>query len=479
MNALRLLSTITVLAFSTAIIAAPATAQATGAGTGADSVVQPLIPVTEAPPPSRMIRDLDAQRVLMQALADAGGWPELPEDLRLEPGDNNPAVTILRQRLTISGDYSQAESPQHQALPPVTSQSTDAGTVTVLPLGTPSPAKNAVVRDETYYDESLANAVRRFQETHGLEVDAIVGRHTVATLNIPAARRVTQIRVNMERLAALPADLGTRHVLVNVPGFEAFLFDHGTVALRSRIIVGKDQQQTPQFSGLASQVVVNPYWNVPDSIARNEILPKLVENPNYLAEESMDVIAGWEYGAPALDPATIDWVTLAIEGKMPYRFRQRPGRSNALGRIKILFPNDHAVYLHDTPSRGLFNRRVRAFSHGCMRVDKVVELGAALLGPDWTPERLQTLIDSEESKTLRIAEKVPVHVTYLTAWTDPETGALQFRDDLYERDEADMQALARRDAAKARAAALTAPRQETPATLADNSGPASAPAPSP
>lgn len=376
----------------------------------------------------------------MQAIADAGGWPSLPDDLRLEPGDDTPAVAILRQRLTISGEYGGPAATGAATAEP--SAATEPPTATILPLGaTASPDTHS----ETYYDEALANAVRRFQENHGLEIDAIVGRQTVATLNVSAARRVAQMRVNMARLADLPTDLGQRHIIVNVPGFEAFLFDGDTLALRSRIIVGKDQQQTPQFTGLVTQVVVNPFWNVPDSIARNEILPKLVKDPDYLAKEDMEVLEGWQANTQSLDPMTIDWAALLAEGRMPYHFRQRPGPRNALGQVKILFPNEHAVYLHDTPSRGLFNRRVRAFSHGCMRVDKIVELATAVLGQDWTTDRLQNLIDRSESKTIRVSLKMPVHVIYLTSWVDPETGVLQFRNDLYDRDDKALRTLAAED----------------------------------
>lgn len=375
-----------------------------------------LASLAAAPDPGQALRALapdtplyrGLERGLHQylALQEAGGWQPVPpfEGRKMEAGAVDPRVIpALRARLKVTGDYIGG----------------DVSSAT--------------------YDPVLVEAVKRFQDSHGLEVDGILGRETLAALNVPVAQRIHQIRVNLDRLRWLPDDLGQRYVLVNIAGFRVYLFDGQDVTLRSNIIVGNAYRQTPSFSGKATTVVVNPYWNVPSSIAKEELLPKIAADPGYLARKDFQVLAGWNDNTE-IDPAQVDWKTLAAEHRFPYRLRKRPGATNDLGRVKILFPNQHAVYLHDTPAKGLFQRRVRTFSHGCMRVEKPVELAALLLGRD--PQDLQRLIESGENTVLPLPRKVPVHVTYLTAWAEPGETGIQFRPDIYDRDPPLMQMMA-------------------------------------
>ncbi|HFA59824.1 MAG TPA: peptidoglycan-binding protein, partial [Rhodospirillales bacterium] len=201
----------------------------------------------------------------------------------------------------------------------------------------------------------------------------------------------------------------------------------------TEVVVGTPYHQTPVFSRPMTHIVLNPYWNVPPSIAVREILPKLREDPDYLKREGFEVLAGWEADAPVVDPATIDWKRVPARG-FPYRFRQKPGPDNALGRLKFMLPNRYHVYLHDTPARELFRRARRAFSHGCVRLRDPRGLAVRLLAPaGWDRERLDRAIDSGERRVIRLPAPLPVHITYFTAWVEKD-GTPHFRDDIYGRD---------------------------------------------
>lgn len=349
-------------------------------------------------PDSPLYEDLVTALARYREIAAAGGWASMPEGDSIEIGDDRPAqVPALRRRLLATGDL-------------------------------PAAALAATSLDWPLYDPRLEDAVRRFQDRHGLTVDGVVGPRTRTALNVPVEERIRTILLNLDRLRWLPDSMGRRHVLVNIAGFEVMVFEDGRPILRSAIIVGKRHQETPAFSDTIEHVVFNPYWNVPKSITVQEIAPKAAEDPSYIFREDMEVVTP---EGRTISPYVVDWQA-AARGDMPYRLRQRPGPQNSLGRVKILFPNDFAVYLHDTPAKSLFSRRVRAFSHGCMRVEKPFALAAELLG--WPEEKVMQHVQSGDREWVRIDRPTPVHVTYLTAWVDPETGTVQFRDDLYGRD---------------------------------------------
>lgn len=288
-------------------------------------------------------------------------------------------------------------------------------------------------REGMLYD-NLQPAVTRFQRRHGLEDDGITGPQTLAALDVSAAERLQQIELNLERWRWLPHDLGRRHIVVNIAGFNLEVVEDDRRVMSMRVIVGKPYQQTPVFSERMRYLVFSPYWQVPYSIATREILPKLREDPAYLARENLTVLQGWGGDEKIVDPATVDWDSVSAKG-FPYRFRQEPGPDNSLGRVKFMFPNRFNVYLHDTPSRQLFQRSERTFSHGCIRIEKPMELAEYLLAEreGWDRQRILDAASRQQEQAVSLPEPVPVHILYWTAWASAD-GSVQFRQDIYNRD---------------------------------------------
>ncbi len=338
-----------------------------------------------------------------RALQASGGWPQVPAD---GPAENPAALSLLRARLAATGDLAAEASTGAPVL-----------------------------------DSPLEEAVRRFQRRHGLPATGRVDAETLAQLNVPIEERIRQIEWNLERWRWLPESLGERYLAVNIPDFSLQVVEAGVAVESFRVVVGKTRQQTPVFSDVMTYLELNPYWNVPAGILRNEILPAVRKDPDYLAKEGMEVLAGWGEETAALSPEEVDWSSLH-PGKI--RVRQRPGGKNALGRIKFVFPNHFDVYIHDTPATKYFARTERALSHGCVRVDRPVDLAARLLGSDpaWSRERIAKAVTTGERKVVRLPQPVPVHLLYWTAWVD-DGGELQFRQDLYGGDLA-MERAARR-----------------------------------
>jgi murein L,D-transpeptidase YcbB/YkuD len=233
----------------------------------------------------------------------------------------------------------------------------------------------------------------------------------------------------------MPDDPGERYVFVNLADFELKVVDGPRTVFDTRVVVGAPYHRTPVFSDEMSYVEINPYWNVPSSIARNELVPKILEDPGYLAANSFELLNGWSESAQALDPQTIDWSTITPDA-FPYRLRQGPGPGNALGRIKFMFPNRFNVYLHDTPARSLFAKDQRSFSHGCIRVENPEQFGAFVLAgqPDWSLDELHAAIAGGQRMVVALERPLPVHITYLTAWVNKD-GTVHFRRDVYGRDE--------------------------------------------
>ena len=227
----------------------------------------------------------------------------------------------------------------------------------------------------------------------------------------------------------MPRDLGDRHVFVNQAAYEMKLFDDGELIHRARVIVGKRKHQTPSFSDQMEFVVLNPYWNVPSSIATKEMLPHLIANPSYLDNKGFEVVGR----GGKMSSSSVDWE--AYEGqKLPFNFRQPPGAGNALGAVKFLFPNRHNVYMHDTPTKHLFSQPVRTYSHGCVRVQNADEFADVILEREgWTPDRIRSAMSTGENRRIVLKKKVSVHITYFTAWTSG--GELVYYKDMYGRDE--------------------------------------------
>lgn len=359
----------------------------------------------------RMLPEESGYTELREALAlyrvirEAGAWESVPPGPTLRPGDEGDRVRQLRQRLQRTAD--------------LTSDDTDEPAV---------------------FGEALEAAVKRFQARHGLDADGLVGRDSMAALNVPVRERIRQIRVNLERRRWLPDGLGEHHIMVNIAGFEMAVVNQGDTVMRQRVIVGRDYRQTPVFSGRMTYLVLNPSWEVPHSIASQDLLREVQADRSYIERMGFDILRGWGANQERVDPATVDWQALSPK-RMPYRFRQRPGPMNALGQVKFMFPNKHAVYLHDTPARELFNRAQRAFSSGCIRVEAPLELADHLLAGSerWSPSAVRQALDSRRETTVSLPQPVPVHLQYLTAWVDD--GTLQLRRDIYNRDQAVSEAL--------------------------------------
>jgi L,D-transpeptidase YcbB len=261
-----------------------------------------------------------------------------------------------------------------------------------------------------------------------------VGRDTLAALNVPTVERVRQLEVNLERWRWLPAELGRRYVLVNIASYQLSVVEENETVLDMRVVVGRPYRRTPVFSDRIRYLVLNPDWQVPDVIARKDIVPQLRKDPAYIERMRFAVLKGWGAQTQEIQPASINWRRINAE-RFPYRLRQAPGPNNALGRIRFMFPNSHNIYLHDSPARELFRKDSRSFSSGCIRVEKPLELAAYLLRGTslGNLSELQAELAAGQTRTVPLPEAVPVHLLYWTAWMDGE-GVLHFRPDIYGRD---------------------------------------------
>ena len=343
-------------------------------------------------------RHLDALRGEIERLeraAAGGGWASVPGDSTLREGDSGDRVVALRQRLAQSGD-----------------------------LGDPSGSS---------YDAALVEAVRGFQERHGLAVDGIAGPQTLAALAVAPQERARQARESLERQESFVSEhRSDRYVLVNVPAFRLHYVDQGSSRLTMPVIVGKEGWGTPEMHDSIKYLVANPDWDVPQSILAEDLAPKIREDPAYLDENDMVVLEGWGDDARRVDPGNVDWSNV---GKgFPYHVRQLPGPDNPLGQLKFMFPNENNIYLHGTPHGHLFDRHDRNLSHGCIRVERPVELGAALLEgtPDWNRQRLESVVSGDDQQRIELAEPVPVHLVYWPVVARAD-GTIEFHEDIYDR----------------------------------------------
>jgi len=288
------------------------------------------------------------------------------------------------------------------------------------------------------YDKAVADAVRRFQKRHGLAETGSVNAATAAALNVPVAKRIRQVELNMERWRWLPDDFGSRYILVNIPSFKMNVVENGKRVMESKVVVGRLERQTPTFTANMAYLVLSPKWYVPRSIAVKDKLPQLKRNPYALARQNIRI---YNSAGQQLNPGAINWKAVGA-GNFNYQLRQDAGPRNALGGIKFMFPNPYNVYLHDTPTRGLFSQNQRTFSSGCIRISNPVELAEYLLkhDPKWSRDAIRAAAVSGKQRVVNLPQQVPVYLLYWTAWVD-EDGLAHFRDDIYSRDKPLVRAL--------------------------------------
>ncbi|WP_349557743.1 L,D-transpeptidase family protein [Marinobacter sp. NFXS9] len=335
-------------------------------------------------------------------------WPPIPAGPSIEVGDRDDRLPVIRQRLRLLGDLRGAEA------------------------GDP-------VAD--VFDDRLEPVIRAFQRRHGLTDDGIIGRKTLAMINLSPAQRLDRVDLNLERWRWLPDSLGLRYVLVNIAAFEMEVVQGNQVVMEKPVIVGQPYRRTPVFSDQIRYLVLNPTWTVPTKLILQDKLPQILKDPGYLERLGFEVYEGWGTDRRRVDAATVDWSRVSARN-LPYQLVQAPGPQNALGQVKFMFPNKYDVYLHDTPSRDLFQKSARTFSSGCIRLKDPLELAAYLLKgkPGWDEDRLNAVVASRKTTTVLLDDPIPIHLQYWTVWVD-RTGTLQFRPDIYDRDPAVLAAL--------------------------------------
>jgi len=358
---------------------------------GSRTLAMPKADLPTLSPLSVMTTDQAMRRY--EAIVAGGGWPAVPKADRLRLGARHPSVIALRQRLAVDGDL----------------------------------AANIGITD--VYDSYVEAAVRRFQARHGLVADGLAREQTYKAMNVPAFERLNQLRMNLARLKTLTAHLGNRYVLCNIPAAQVEAVENGVAVSRHTAVVGKPDRPSPDINSKIVEINFNPYWTVPVSIVRKDLIPRMQETPDYLTTNRIRI---FDQRGNELDPAQVNWYS---EEATNYMFKQDPGDFNSLGTIRINFPSKDGVYMHDTPYKNLFGEDFRFHSSGCIRVQNVRDLVNWLLidTPGWSRQDIDAVVKSGERKDAKVAKPVPLYWVYVTAWAAPD-GIVQFRDDIYGRD---------------------------------------------
>ncbi|OYW56710.1 MAG: hypothetical protein B7Y80_01080 [Hyphomicrobium sp. 32-62-53] len=362
-------------------------------------VVNDLRPGTVPYRSEEMVTFIDKAIVQYQAIVNKGGWPKIPGNRMMRPGDDDERLPIVRRRLRATGELKGSSSSY----------------------------------EDYNFDSTTEEAVRRFQERHGLRVSGRVDQPTLAALNVSADERLQQLELNRQRIfALLQQPIEERYVLVNSPAFQLEAVNRYEVAQRHRVVVGRQQRETPDLRATIKALNFFPHWKVPDSVAQLDVFPRLVKEPEYLEKEKIRVVMN-DFNGPEIDATAIDWTT-AEASKI--KLRQDPGPQNALGLVRIDMQNEHGVYMHDTPLKTLFDQRARAFSAGCVRVQDVFKLVSwiASFEPGWeNPGQVDAVIEAGLPLDLQLTRPIPVYFAYITAWAEQD-GMVHFRTDIYNRD---------------------------------------------
>jgi murein L,D-transpeptidase YcbB/YkuD len=335
---------------------------------------------------------------VLHAVEQAGGWPRVPVGPTLSPGDSDPRIPAIRNYLWATGDL-----------------------------------VDRSMGNSSLYDPITAQAARQFQERHGLDPDGVLGPITISQMNAPVQARIQQVRANLQRWRTFPATLAQRAIVVNSAEFRLRMYEGGRLVDIMKVIVGQEynDKTTPMFSGVMNHVIFNPFWNCPPRLAAEKIAIQR-ENPNFFNEYGFEIATS--YGAAESLPITGENIQKVLNRQLV--LRQRPGPTNALGNIKFMFPNKYAVYLHDTPDGQLFDSSERAYSSGCIRVERPADLAEWVLTgtAGWSRDRIEsTLGSSSREQRVNLANPVTVYITYFTAFVDDQ-GFLNFRRDIYGKD---------------------------------------------
>lgn len=359
------------------------------------------VALSELEPDYHQYQLLKEELVKYEQIAEAGGWPELGIRQSIAPGDSTAQLPAIRQRLALE----------------IQLEDTSSHT----------------------FGQELEEVVKITRYRYGLaEKPASIDKELIQSLNVPVEERIRQLRLNLERCRWLTEPMGDKYIIVNLPEYNLRVIEEEEPVLEMRVIIGEVVNTTPIFSDSLEYLVFSPYWNVPAKIAREEILPYAKKDPSYLEDKNYQLVAGWEDNARVIDPYEINWRDIDIEN-FPYRVRQKPGPWNSLGLVKFIFPNNMAIYLHDTPADHLFKEYERGFSHGCIRVEKPALLADYLL-PDHDLQGVQQLMQLQDRKEVQLEEDVPVYLVYFTTLVDGE-GLLRFLPDIYSLDQAQQKAL--------------------------------------
>jgi len=356
-------------------------------------------------PPHPDYERLHGAMIHYQAIRKHGGWPMIPAGPTLSTGLLHPHAELARNRLRMTNDY--------DATAPASSYLFDAG---------------------------LDEAVRNFQARHGLRVSGVIDDTTRKVMNVPVEDRIQQLAIAMERWRWLPRDLGDEYVWINAAEAMLDIVIDGQPILSMRTIVGHSTRPTPSLQSEIRRIVFNPTWSVPYSIATEDLLPKLRNDREFLTRNGFRVYTGGRDDTREVDPAEIDWTNISAN-RFPYRFIQQPSPGNSLGRVKIVFDNPYDIYIHDTPSKGLFGLRTRTFSSGCVRLEQATDFANVLLANDgdWSDADTRRVLGDERTRGINLQRRVPIYVVYITSWVSAD-GQAHFRRDLYRRDAAVMAA---------------------------------------